>query len=248
MAWVVALIASIGMSPAFAQENSLHSADVAFRAKQYERAISKAKQLLDSLVLDTVEEITLAHRILGVSYCELGDQKKAIKHFRTLITFSPNESLGNAEASKPCHSLFGDLKNGKKFTAVPSTTHNSPSEKASASSTSGYAKRFIPFGYGQFQNEQRQKGIAFTSTQAAAVILSATMYGLFRSDRRSDGTFAHPGRASVYRGFFWGSMGVGIASALWGVTDAVVIYRRRMNNASNVRKLSIKGLTLLAEF
>ena len=54
-------------------------------------------------------------------------------------------------------------------------------------------------------------------------------------------TFPNPDRADVYRGMFWGSFGVGIVSAVWGIVDGVVRYKiaRRQVGRSRLRRSSL---------
>ncbi len=70
--------------------------------KHYKEAISKALPLLDSLTLNKIEEIVLAHQILSLSYCEIGNKEKAQEHLKALRAFSPNEDFRAFNPSQDC--------------------------------------------------------------------------------------------------------------------------------------------------
>lgn len=74
--------------------------------KQYKEAISKALPLLDSLKLNKIEEIVLAHQILSLSYCETRNKEKAQEHLKALRAFSPNEDFRAFALSPECKTVL----------------------------------------------------------------------------------------------------------------------------------------------
>lgn len=74
--------------------------------KHYKEAISKALPLLDSLTLNKIEEIVLAHQILSLSYCEIGNKEKAQEHLKALRAFSPNEDFRAFNPSPDCNLIL----------------------------------------------------------------------------------------------------------------------------------------------
>lgn len=74
--------------------------------KHYKEAISKALPLLDSLTLNKIEEIVLAHQILSLSYCETGNKEKAQEHLKALRAFSPNEDFRAFAPSPECKTVL----------------------------------------------------------------------------------------------------------------------------------------------
>lgn len=74
--------------------------------KQHKQAISKITPLLDSYALNKVDEIVLAHQILAYSYCESGNQPKALEHLKALRAFSPNEDFRVFNPSADCAKLL----------------------------------------------------------------------------------------------------------------------------------------------
>jgi len=235
----------LGLLPAMAASevvaashlNDLQAAQRQVQTKQYERAIETAKPLLDGLALNTVEEIILAHRVLGVAHCELGDQPKATEHFETLLTFSPTESVSDIVSSKPCQTMFDELKQRKSPTAkvaaaapatatpraVTAPTIRKPARRAPLEP--GLGRRLIPFGVGQFANQEPSKAWAFLSTEVASGALAVTSMILFKHEENDDGTFSNPDLAEVYRGLFWGGLGVWAISTVWGIIDATTTFK-----------------------
>jgi hypothetical protein len=231
-------------APAVADGSSLRALEVAqadVRAREYQRAVSATRTLLESMTLSTVEEIILAHKILGVSYCETGEQAKAAEHFDHLLTFSPTEDIGDLVVTKPCAEMYTDMQ--KQSADPPSkpagatqphpSSARSPaaplpisSPQSGITSGDGIWLRLLPFGTGQFANEQDAKGMAFLSTEIALSATATTFALLFRNERQPNGSFPDPGRATLYKDIFWSSLGVGIGTAVWGIIDALVVQNR----------------------
>ncbi len=83
--------------------------------KQYKQAIDKTLPLLDSLALNDVKEIVLAHQILSLSFCETGNKEKAAEHYKALKAFSPNEDFRSFSVSPECQKvLAGPAPSNKK--------------------------------------------------------------------------------------------------------------------------------------
>ncbi len=242
--WLVSVIVfGFTLSPVFAASSTLEKleqAETQVLAKEYETAIEISKPLLDKLLLNTVEEIILAHKVLGVAYCELGDHPQARNHFETLLTFSPTESIQKLVRTNPCRSLFASIKRGKKPPTkkrkkkpepVPAKPTSSlqiqPTQPQAETLSPGLWKRYMPFGTGQFANQEDGKAWAFLGTQVGAIASGVTFYLLFKSEEDPSGSFTHPNRANVYRGLVWGSIGLGAVSTAWGIIDAVLVYKKK---------------------
>ncbi len=213
----------------------LEAATAQVKAKEYERAIEVTQPLLDNLKLNTVEEIILAHKVLGVAQCELGDQAKATEHYEALLTFSPTETIDDLVATKPCKSLFDQARGVKEPTqaVVPPPVQPTPKPAPAATTVAkeaspreGAWKLYVPFGVGQFHNHEKTKGLAFLSTESLAFSLAIASYFLFKAEENPDGTFSNPDTASVYRGLYYGSLAVGGGAAIWGIIDAVLVDKK----------------------
>jgi hypothetical protein len=204
------------------------------KAKEYSLAVTATKELLDQLALETVEDIVLAHKILGVSYCELQEQAKATEHFEALLSFSPKEEIGDLAPSVRCASLYTQLKNpkGKIVAANPvviPAPENSPVITKKATTAPSSWKLYVPFGTGQFYNRQNTKGWAFLSTETISFGVGFAGLLLFNGSKNTNGTFSDPDAASAYRAMYWGGLSVGIGATVWGIIDAIVVNRRAEN-------------------
>jgi hypothetical protein len=210
------------------------------KAKEYQAAIDRVSPLFEGLKLDTVEQIILAHKILGVSNCELGDQAKAEEHFKALLTFSPTESIRDVVATKPCAHMYARLQSAElgtqpqepvpaapapKVEPTPLPTPLPPVTSSPPEPKGGAWKRYVPFGVGQFANDQDAKGMAFLTTESIAAATAGVMFGLFQAEKNPNGTFDNTGRANAYRAMFWSGVGIGTIAAVWGILDAVWVYK-----------------------
>ena len=74
--------------------------------RRYKEAIDKASTLLDSLTLNKIEDISLAHQILTISYCETGNQEESLNHLKALKAFSPNQDFRVFNPSPTCLKLL----------------------------------------------------------------------------------------------------------------------------------------------
>jgi len=236
-------------------ELSLHH----YKARRYQRSIDLVQPLLDQLRLNTVEEIIQAHRLLGLSHCELGDQPKALEHYKILLTFSPTETIDDIVVTKVCANLFNNLKGDRPINAPravekretkvdPSPAILKTPEKSPLPSENRPWKVYIPFGTGQFINEQPRKGTAFLAGEATAFATAIAMFTLFKSEENSDSTFDDPESASVYRGVFWGSLGVGIGLATWGIVDAILVHKGKTETSVQLPAVTFRGTSIALNF
>lgn len=82
--------------------------------KDYKSAVDKVFPIYDSLQLNTVEEIVLAHQILCISFCEMGNRDKTVEHYKALKAFSPNEDLQVFNPSSNCQKIIKSAIPSKK--------------------------------------------------------------------------------------------------------------------------------------
>ncbi len=186
----------------------LEAAQADVKSREYEKAIATTGALLDGLSLSTVEEIILAHKILGVSYCEIGEQAKAEEHFDELLAFSPTESIQDLVVTKPCAEMYVEIQQrssapparitaashgtSKTSEALTRTGDSSVKGRTDATNPSGDAwKRFVPFGVGQFANDQEAKGMAFLSGETVLFATAITSFVLFQNEKEPSGAFSN---------------------------------------------------------
>ena len=226
----------------------------AFQRGEYERAIGIIYPLVyPELRLESESEVLLAHRLLGVSYLFVNKPNDARIEFRKLLELSPDyrfdplldpprvveffnalvreqqEQLGDIEARLR---KVEEERNRHVGEILVRRTEHRP-----------YAVNFLPFGAGQFQNDQPRKGWAFLSAEAVlgavsvgAFVTNFMIYGsspyrdctgdyvnnkcpMNEIDHSREDTSHTITRIQVVSGaaFF--------AVALWGIVDAIRNYR-----------------------
>lgn len=233
--WI--MICLLASSPALASQevlDRLHTADKMIHQHRYREAIQMAQPLLDGLLLDSVEKITLAHRILGTAYCESGRRDRASEHFEALHNFDPSVRLDQISAGPDCRKLQASFENEGTRTqyqsnppaqAIPKVpVISSPRKESSA------WKIWVPFGTGQFLNEEPTKGWIFLGLEASFFSTAIASHFLFEGERLPNGTFQDKGKANAYRTLFWTSLGAGIAATAWGLADAVTTYSEKIES------------------
>ena len=226
----------------------------AFQRGEYERAISILYPLVyPDLRLESEAEVLLAHRLLGVSYLFVNKPNDARIEFRKLLELAPDYRFDplldpprvveffNALVREQQDQL-GDIEARLRKREEERNRHRGEI-LVRRMEHHPYAVNFLPFGAGQFQNDQRTKGWAFLGAEAVlgavslgAFITNFVIYGtspertcngpyvnnmcpVDKIDHTREETSHTITRVQVVSGaaFF--------AVALWGVIDAVRNYR-----------------------
>ena len=255
---VVCLIIISFLSNAIADEwVHLKKAEVELRNHNHKTAIEIVDPLLNQLKFTTVEEISQAHAILGVSRCALGDIGHAKEHFETLLIFAPNTSIRKLEPSDSCMKLFSSVAKRdepvKKKTprvalnqvpineqsaekVVAQTPDTKQPELALKNNYSSW-KLWMPYGVGQFANDQPRKGTFCLVSEATLTASALTTFILFQREDKIGDRYVHGDRAKAYQLTFWSSLGTGVILYIWGVIDAKQNYFGK-NNGMSVEHLT----------
>lgn len=247
----------------------LKQAEVEVRKRNYKTAIDLTWPLLDQLRLSSVEEIAQGHKILGFARCELGDIGHAKEHFEVLIVFSPNESIEQLQPSAGCQKLFQQIKQPIKSSpkkiqtssiddaglktrpiSYESTnrTVNLKIQPDNATTSDSTWKLWMPFGIGQFVNDERKKGLFFMASEGVMFGTAVTSLVLFYQEDRINGKFVHPDRGRNYQALFWSSLGVGLALEAWGVVDARSVHQKRKRKSMTAHTWKIQPTSLEVRF
>jgi hypothetical protein len=218
--------------PAMALETSVEEeislAYTLSKAGKYADAVLRVQPLLNALKLDTVESIILGNKILTVSYCELNDLEKAKEYLESVRAFSPDESFKEFSMSPTCLDFFGIKRQIVKKQKVADAETLPPSVVPNHLKPKDPSwKLYMPFGTGQFYNEQSDKGWAFLATETLGLVAATTMFILFQSEKNSDGTFSNTGLANAYKTTYWSSLGVAGGASIWGIVDALIVNKKR---------------------
>jgi hypothetical protein len=249
----------------------------AFVRAEYGRAIEILHPLLyPEVLLDSEGEIVQAHRMLGVSYLFENKPDDARREFRKLLDLRPDYRFDPLMDPQRVVDFFnGVLKEAEAEIAIMEARRRAR-EKAEADRRAEKAKiclqpssveryerhsyvvNFIPFGAGQFQNDQPGKGWMFLGIESALAAVSVgafvTNFALYGAEPRRkclreqgvdtiglpnqcpDNLIDHSeeDRSRLLLRVQVVSGGLFFAVALWGVVDAIRNYQRdvRLSDAS----------------
>lgn len=168
----------------------------AYLRGEYQRAILTIHPLLyPELRLESEEEVIQAHRLLGVSYLFENQPDQARSEFRKLLELAPDFRLDAMldpprvveffnEIVRQQQSELGDIEARLKKREAEAARRSGQVVERRIERRS-FLLNFVPFGAGQFQNQQRGKAWAFFGAEAAlgAVSLAAfvtnfALYGI----------------------------------------------------------------------
>lgn len=180
-ALLIAALAVVGPSEEF------HRGRTAFLRGEYQRAINTIQPLLyPDLRLESEDEVIQAHRLLGVSYLFEKQPEMARKEFRKLLEFDPDFRFDPLLDPPRVVDFFNEVMREQQNELNDIDVRLKKREAALARrkvqilerriERRSFGLNFVPFGVGQFQNQQRRKGWVFLGVEAA---LAATSIGAF---------------------------------------------------------------------
>jgi tetratricopeptide (TPR) repeat protein len=233
----------------------------AFGRAEYKRAIEILNPLLyPEVLLDSEGEVVQAHRMLGVSYLFAGQTEEAKREFHKLLELRPDYRFDPLLDPQQVVDAFNTVVKDEEgeITAIESRRKRRDAEIAArlqreqrlhATTTvlryerHSYLLNFVPFGAGQFQNDQRRKGWFFFGVEAGLAAISvgalATNFALYGANpyrkcldsqpttgacQNVDHTQEDHSRALLDVQLVSGALF--FATAIWGVIDAVRHYQR----------------------
>jgi hypothetical protein len=247
---VVSALALTGPSEEFQRGRT------AFLRGEYQRAIKTLTPLLyPELRLESEDEVIQAHRLLGVSHLFEHQPDQARVEFRKLLELAPDFRLDALldpprvvdffnDVLREQQSELGDIEARLKKREAEMARRNGQVLERRIERRS-FLLNFVPFGVGQFQNQQRRKGWLFFGTEAAlagtsmaAFVTNFALYGIKPVRPCLDPVLAgpdgRPGQCTRERIDHSGedvsrnltrvqmiSGGLFFAVAIWGVVDAI---------------------------
>lgn len=169
----------------------------AFLRGEYERAVSIIHPLLyPELRLESESAVVQAHRMLGVSYLFENKPEEARGEFRKLLELAPDFRFDPFLDPPTVVEFFNGIVRDqqRELGDIESRLKKREDDLARRSNQvlerrferRSYAINFVPFGAGQFQNQQRGKGWAFLGVEA---FLAATSVGAFITNYALYGAF-----------------------------------------------------------
>jgi tetratricopeptide (TPR) repeat protein len=181
------LVAALAQPSQATPTEELQAARESFLAGDYKAAIGKFTALLyPTSRLAKASSIAEAHLLLGVSFFETGEREGASREFEEALFLDESLSLDADLFSAEAVRFFDEKKAELKGKAEDSAEKERLARREQALNRAlqnmvvlekrRYWVNFMPFGAGQFQNGERNKGFAFFVGEA---VLGGTSVGLW---------------------------------------------------------------------
>jgi hypothetical protein len=190
---------------------------LAYERNDYARVISLCRPLLyPSILLPTPEQVTEAHRMLGIAYFKTRDEPAAEREFSILLNDNPDFHLDRLVDGVEVAQFVDGMRQRmedelRRIKELERERLESEQKKAAeerkkreAQLTIRYVDReairnpylvnFLPLGAGQFQNGEREKGWAFLIAEGT---LGGASLGLWiaKQELYPDGKVHTPGQS-----------------------------------------------------
>lgn len=242
----------------------------AFDRGEFGRAVEILHPLLyPEPRLQSGQKIVDAHRLLGVAYLFQKQDQEARKEFRKLLQIRPDYRLDPLLFPPEVVDFFNTVRqeHGAELSSLEAKRASAEKrakadcENARAEPVviekrffrNSYHVNFIPFGAGQFQNNQRLKGWAFFTGQITfgalslgAQVANLALYGLrptracqYDLGRDCPSEFIDHRAENRSRWLTRIQVGAGLlffASVGWGILDAISYYRPEIVVANQLAK------------
>lgn len=247
---VVALLVMIVPKNAAADEYvDFTNAKNAFEAGEYEEAINRFNELLES-GLENPSLTLETHKLLGISYLFTRNLEAAETHFTILLTQSPDYSLDPLLYPIEVVDFFTAIKQKNqarfdqlaKAQAIEEKKRRIEEERRRKAEIEKlkrnvYLERerkqhsklvaILPYGTGQFQNGQKLKAALFLSSELLLTVTAITSYALhsaLRSIDHPDESELYEKKEKVYRITNHVSVGVLAGVMVAGIVDALYFF------------------------
>ena len=245
---VVALQLASSNAAAADPSKSFVEARTVFRSGQYKEAAILFSGLLypTSQLADRKEEID-AHLHLAVASFEIGQLDNARREFDAAINLDSSLDISGYGFSKEATAFFETRKKQKDEMArkIEERTRRARErqnllkavDRIRVFERKNYMLNLVPFGVGQFQNDDRRKGIFFVVTQAGFGATSFIIWTYLRN-RYPDGQvpLTEVDAARRLQIFQITSALLCIGSMGWGVVDGFANYSDQPRNLTEEEK------------
>lgn len=228
-----------------------------YRYGDYGRVVAILTPLVEPEVLiANPEHLVEAYRLLGLSHSYLGQTADARRYFERLIRMRPTHTLSPALVPPDQIRLFeavraslADELEAERLAFLARQREEEERRRLQASQQIVVEKRrnsrlvaAVPFGVGQFQNDQPVAGALFLGAEVLAVSLSIGFFAAVEDLRLDNGRFA---REDVSRAESMQSaqlisggtalllMGVGIVHALATFEEELDVQRTTVQPTAN---------------
>lgn len=195
---------------------------------------SMVKMLEQALAMEKFqgEQLLRVHRLLGIGYFILHNKSKSGEHFLRLLTQAPDTQLDPLYVPPIIIDYFKKIREDNKsmLDAILAKQQEVPEKLPTAMAVKRYNPyfvNFIPFGAGQFQNEQPTKGALFLSSEVLTLGFNIAGYFATLGLQSGDGYYSagNAERAREWRIVQYVSLGALAALMVGGIIDAVLNHK-----------------------
>ena len=187
-----------------------------FEQGDYAAASALLRPLVDAGVFTDAADRNEALRLYGVASFLDGRRGDAEGAFTALLVHDPNAHLDSA-LYPPDVVAFFDAIRARREAELARTAHKARKH---------FVLTLIPFGVGQFQNDQPRKGWILAGLESALVITATTTFILLKNDEQQGHTFSDTSEARTLRNVNLASGIAFAAVASYGIVDAIYYFRR----------------------
>lgn len=236
VAIAAALLLAASSAAAADPSKSFVQARTVFLSGQYkEAAILFSGLLYPTSQLDNLKEEVDAHLHLAVASFEIGQLDNARREFDAAINLDPTLDIRGYGFSTEATKFFETRKKelDEKARKIEERTRRARERQKFVQSVDlirvkerkNYLRNLIPFGVGQFQNNQSRKGIFFAATEIGLGATSFVIWTYLRG-RYPDGKvpLTEVDAARNLQIFEITSAGLCIGAMAWGIVDGFVNY------------------------
>ena len=242
---------SCGSTICHAGSLSLENASKHYRQGEYEKTISLLNSMLSSESFLTRRQLIESHKLLGAAHLNSGNRDDAAKHFEILLKINHQETLDPIIYSPQIHQLLAEsraenLEAAAKLSVVEEITIEPPSTIAPTHQvdpldldlklesikpdSEGHRQAIwpfaLPFGVGQFKNNQDTKGLLFLGLQSSLLATMITSFAIWQRNANQSGLQSFDTRTPKV--LFYGSLVSFAVSGVVGGIDGVRTKHRQL--------------------
>ncbi len=217
-------------------EDEIRRAKNLYDYGNHQKVVERLERALDLQMFTKTDQKQEALALIGVSSLILGDESRAGRVFLDLLRLDPDFRLNpvlyppaiidfveriREENQEELQAIL--MKNGQEEPVEP----EEPPPAVQIVEKHPYYINFIPFGAGQFQNDQDAKGALFLSAEIVTLGVNVTSFFVARSLEGSDGKYSasNARQARDWTIAQYSALGAFVLLAVGGVIDAALNWK-----------------------
>ena len=221
----------------------------------YPAVVAKIAPLVEPRIrLMDPDELARAYELLGLSYFYLDRREDARRVFEKLVRFRPDQQLNPVLVPPPAVAFYTEIRDQladeialeREALRQQKAEREAQQRKANQILVEVEIRRnsklvaMLPFGAGQFQNDEPTLGSVLLGTEVLSIGVSTGLFLSIQSLRLDMGTFAREDVArarNMYTGM-WISGGIAAALIVGGVVHALINFEERVEVHRSTRPAS----------